>query len=86
MASDDLNALQLKGKTRIRRSDVEKMFESSSEYSKRGHTVSAAITNYTLDEISEKYNIDRKTIQRKCEEFGIKRVLVGPKIYENQTW
>ena len=81
MASGDLNALQLKGKTRIRRSDVEKMFENSSEYSKRGHTVSAAITNYTLDEISEKYNIDRRTIQRKCEEFGIKKVFVGPKIY-----
>ena len=74
MASGDLNALQLKGKNSYKAiwcwEDVRE-----SEYSKRGHTVSTAITNYTLDEIGEKYNIDRRTIQRKCsEEFNLNKV------------
>lgn len=81
MASGDLKALQLKGKTIIRRSDVEKLFDDSSEYTKRGHMVNASFSNYTIDQIAGKYNLDRKTVKNKCEDFGIKRLYVGRKIY-----
>ncbi len=58
LADETIKAVQFKGKTLIRRKDIDMLFESSATYNKRLPQEKAPITEfYTTAEVKEKYNI-----------------------------
>lgn len=81
LSSEEIKCRQFKGKTLIRRKDIDKLFDEAFEYKhnkakKRWQPVSKY---YTMGEIVEKYKISRKTVWRRCDRFNI------PKIYEGRN-
>lgn len=85
MASGLIRALQLKARTIIRRLDVEKMFNEAPAYRKRSYGRKEATIYYTINEITEKYKIMKKTIYRRCERFGIQKISEGGRVYYNKA-
>ena len=60
MAQGLLKVLRTPARTIIRRSDIEKMFDSSPEYRKRSYRVKKVSDTCTMKEIMEKYKITKK--------------------------
>ena len=85
MISGLIRALQLKARTIIRRSDVEKMFNEAPSYRKRSYGRKEATIYYTINEIIEKYKIMKKTIYRRCERFDIPKIAEGGRVYYNKV-
>ena len=58
LADETIKAVQFKGKTLIRRKDIDMLFESSATYNKRLPQEKVPITEfYTTAEVKEKYNV-----------------------------
>mgnify|MGYP001637525381 FL=1 len=76
-----IKAVQFKGLTIIRKSDIEKAFDNAPEYKKRIAFSKKKEDSeyYTTREISEKYHITRKVILKRCERFNI------PKVYDGRN-
>ena len=55
MASGIIRALQLRGRTIIRKSDIEKMFDDAPGYKKRSYGRKQTVLYYTTNEILEKF-------------------------------
>ena len=76
-----IKAVQFKGLTIIRRSDIDKAFDNAPDYKKR--TVFSKKKEdseyYTTQEICEKYHLGRKAILARCDRFSI------PKVYEGRN-
>lgn len=85
MASGLIRVLQLKARTIIRRSDVEKMFNEATTYKKRSYGRKEATVYYTIKEIMEKYKIMKKTIYSRCERFDIPKISERGKVYYNKA-
>lgn len=85
MESGVLRVLQLKARTIIRRTDIEKMFDESPSYKKRNYGRKETTSYYTLKEIMEKYKIMKKTIYRRCERFDIPKIMDKGKVYYNKA-
>lgn len=82
MVAGTIKALQFRGRTVIRRSDVEKMFNDSPDYKRHGsYKRKENIPYYTLTEIEEKYHIMKKTIYRRCKQYGIQKITEGCRTY-----
>jgi excisionase family DNA binding protein len=65
-----LRAKQFRGKTIIRRSDIEKLFDEAPAYKKRGNTLKGKKTQtdyYSLKEMMEKFKISKRTVFRRCD-------------------
>lgn len=60
MAAGIIRALQLRGRTIIRKSDIEKMFDNAPDYKKRNYGRKQTVLYYTTNEILEKYQIQKK--------------------------
>ncbi|EOA54224.1 hypothetical protein HMPREF1214_04188 [Bacteroides sp. HPS0048] len=75
-----IKAVQFRGLTIIRKSDIEKAFDNAPDYKKRPSFSKKKEDSeyYTTSEISEKYHIRRKAILARCERFNI------PKVYEGR--
>jgi len=70
----ELKAKQFRGKTIIRRSDIEKLFDTAPSYKKRGNVQKGKKTQneyYSLKEMMEKFKISKTTVSRRCERIGI---------------
>ena len=78
-------ALQLRGRTIIRRSDLEKMFDNSKGYKKRIYGRKQTVLYYTTSEIMEKFHIQKKTIYRRCKMYDIPKVEDGNRVYYNRA-
>lgn len=76
-----IKAVQFRGLTIIRKSDIEKAFDNAPDYKKRPSFSKKKEDSeyYTTSEISEKYHIRRKAILARCERFNI------PKVYEGRN-
>lgn len=76
-----IKAVQFKGLTIIRKSDIEKAFDNAPEYKKRIAFSKKKEDSeyYTTREICEKYHITRKVILKRCERFNI------PKVYDGRN-
>lgn len=85
MVSGLIRVLQLKGRTIIRRSDVEKMFNEATTYKKRSYGRKEATVYYTIKEIMEKYKIMKKNIYSKCERFDTLKISERGKVYYNKA-
>jgi len=80
----ELKAKQFRGKTIIRRSDIEKLFDNAPSYKKRGNMQKGKNTQneyYSLKEMMEKFKISKTTVSRRCEQFGIPKIVEGRRTF-----
>ena len=77
LASGMIKAVQMKGKTLIRRKDIEAMFDKPAEYQPRTGKKHEDREYYTLRQIVEKFKCSRKAVWNRCEKFGIHKVYRG---------
>ena len=85
MASGLVRALQLRGRTIIRRTDIEKLFDESPSYKKRSYGRKVKTLYYTTQEIIDKYHIQKKTIYRRCQLNGIPKIEEGNRVFYNRA-
>ena len=82
--NQDLKAKQFRGKTIIRRSDIEKLFDDAPSYKKRSNSQKEKKTlndYYSLKEMMEKFKISKRTVFRRCEQFGIPQIVNGRRTF-----
>ena len=85
MSTGIIRALQLRGRTIIRKSDIEKMFDDAPGYKKRSYGRKQTVLYYTTNEILEKYQIQKKTLYRRCKLYNIPKVEEGNRVFYNRT-
>ena len=85
MAAGIIRALQLRGRTIIRKSDIEKMFDNAPDYKKRSYGRKQTVLYYTTNEILGKYQIQKKTLYRRCKLYNIPKVEEGSRVFYNRT-
>lgn len=82
LADETIKAVQFKGKTLIRRKDIDMLFESSATYNKRLPQEKAPITEfYTTAEVKEKYNVVDSWIFVVAKKHNIPRTFNRGKTY-----
>ena len=82
MAENIIKAVQFKGKTLVRRKDIELLFENAAEYKKRIPIEKAPITDfYTTAEVKEKYHVNESWIFAIAKKHGIPRTSNRGKTY-----
>lgn len=82
MAENMIKAVQFKGKTLIRRKDIELLFENAAEYKKRVPIEKAPITDfYTTAEVKEKYHVNESWIFVIAKKHNIPRTFNRGKTY-----
>ena len=82
MADNVIKAVQFKGKTLVRRKDIELLFENAAEYKKREPIEKAPITDfYTTAEVKEKYGVKDSWIFHIAKEHNIPRTFHRGKTY-----
>lgn len=83
-----IKAVQFKGLTIIRKSDIEKTFDNASEYKKRIAFSKKKEDSeyYTIRDISEKYHIGKKAILSRCERCSIPKVYDGRNVFFKKVY
>lgn len=82
MAENIIKAVQFKGKTLVRRKDIELLFENAAEYKKRIPIEKAPITDfYTTAEVKEKYHVNESWIFAIAKKHNIPRTFNRGKTY-----
>ena len=83
LARKELKARQFRGKTIIRRTDIEKMFDEAPEYSKRKNSRANKPKSelYSTSEIMRLYNIGKKAVIGRCERYNIPRIYEGRNVF-----
>ena len=82
MADNVIKAVQFRGKTLVRRKDIELLFENAVEYKKRVPIEKAPITDfYTTAEVKEKYNVADSWIFAVAKKHNIPRTFNRGKTY-----
>ncbi len=76
MWSGVLTGVQFKGKTLIRRKDINKLFDEPKPYQKRRRKEPAPITEfYTNDELREKFGVSLSWIFKVCKEENVPKIM-----------
>lgn len=79
MADNIIKVVQFKGKTLVRRKDIELLFENAAEYKKRVPIEKAPITDfYTTAEVKEKYHVNESWIFVVAKKNNIPRTFRSP--------
>lgn len=73
----NIKAVQLKGKTLIRRADLDKLFDHPKEYQARTGKFHDKREYYTVSEIMKKFKTTKKAVWHRCEKYGIKKIYRG---------
>ena len=82
MADNVIKAVQFRGKTLIRRKDIELLFENAAEYKKRVPIEKAPITDfYTTAKVKEKYHVNESWIFVIAKKHNIPRTFNRGKTY-----
>jgi len=82
MADNIIKVVQFKGKTLVRRKDIELLFENAAEYKKRVPIEKAPITDfYTTAEVKEKYHVNESWIFVVAKKNNIPRIFNRGKTY-----
>jgi predicted DNA-binding transcriptional regulator AlpA len=80
--SNVLKAVQIQGKTFIRKSDIDAMFDNAEEYRAKPSKEQKPISEfYTVSEIKEKYNIKESWLYKVVRENQIPKTLIRGKSY-----
>lgn len=82
LEEQSIPCVQFKGKTRIRRSDIEKLFDSEHEYIRRVPKEREPITEYyTTKELLEKFGISNSWLFKAAKQHNIPKVTQHGKTY-----
>lgn len=82
-----IKAVQFRGLTIIRKSDIEKAFNEAPNYRKRPgfSRKQESCEYYTMAQICEKYKIGRKGVIGRCDRLSIPKIYDGRNYYFNKT-
>ena len=72
-----IKAVQLRGKTIVRRKDIENLFDPPASYQPHSDKKQKKREYYTIRQISEKFKVTKKAILHRCEKYSIKKVYQG---------
>lgn len=76
LQNEELKCAQLKGKTLIRRSDIDALFNETSSYQAKPIYILNDITEfYTISEIEEKYKCSKSYIFNTVKKYNIPKIL-----------
>ncbi len=67
----------MKGKTLIRRKDIDGLFDRTKEYQTRTGKIHEKREYYTVSQIVNKFHTTRRAVWNRCEKYGIKKVYQG---------
>lgn len=67
----------MKGKTLIRRKDIDGLFDRPKEYQARTGKIHEKREYYTVSQIVNKFHTTRRAVWNRCEKYGIKKVYQG---------
>ena len=82
LQNQELKCAQLKGKTLIRRSDIDALFNETSSYQAKPICISNDITEfYTISDIEEKYKCSKSYIFNTVKKYNIPKILRSGKSY-----
>lgn len=77
LASGLIKAVQMKGKTLIRRKDIDGLFDRPKEYQARTGKIHEKREYYTVSQIVNEFHTTRRAVWNRCEKYGIKKVYQG---------
>ena len=77
LASGLIKAVQMKGKTLIRRKDIERLFDNPPAYQTHSEKKQEKREYYTFRQIMEKFKCSKKAIMTRVEKFNIPKVYQG---------
>jgi excisionase family DNA binding protein len=77
MRDGTIRAVQLRGKTIVRRKDIDKLFDNPPSYQTHTEKKQEKHEYYTIRQIAEKYKICKKAILHRCEMYNIPKVYQG---------
>lgn len=67
----------MKGKTLIRRKDIDGLFDRPKEYQARTGKIHEKREYYTVSQIVNKFHTTRRAVWNRCEKYGIKKCIKG---------
>ena len=77
MVNETIKAVQLRGKTIIRRKDIERLFDNPPTYQSHSEKKQEKREYYTFRQIMEKYKCSKKAIMTRVEKYNIPKVYQG---------
>ncbi len=77
LASGLIKVVQMKGKTLIRRKDIERLFDNPPAYQTHSEKKQEKREYYTFRQIMEKFKCSKKAIMTRVEKFNIPKVYQG---------
>ena len=77
MVNRTIKAVQLRGKTIIRRKDIERLFDNPPTYQSHSEKKQEKREYYTFRQIMEKYKCSKKAIMTRVEKYNIPKVYQG---------
>lgn len=77
MVNGTIKAVQLRGKTIIRRKDIERLFDNPPTYQSHSEKKQEKREYYTFRQIMEKYKCSKKAIMTRVEKYNIPKVYQG---------
>ena len=77
MRDGTIRAVQLRGKTIVRRKDIDKLFDNPPSYQTHTEKKQEKREYYTIRQIAEKFKICKKAILHRCEKYNIPKVYQG---------
>ena len=77
MRDGTIRAVQLRGKTIVRRNDIDKLFDNPPSYQTHTEKKQEKREYYTIRQISEKFKVSKKAILHRCEMYNIPKVYQG---------
>ena len=83
LSSGLIKAVQLKGKTLIRRKDIERIFDNPPEYKSRSvdPNMKKKREYYTMRQIEEKFRCSKKAVRTRIEKYNIPKIYQGRNTY-----
>lgn len=87
LATGVFKCIQLRGKTLIRRSDIENAFEQAPEYRKRRNPRGRKPTSafYTTAQIMDRFNVGKKCVIGRCKKYQIAKFYQGRNVFWNKA-
>lgn len=77
LASGTIKAVQLRGKTLVRKQDLDEWFEHAPQYQARSGKAHEPSEYYTMREIIDKFHTSKKAVWHRCEKYNIPKVYKG---------
>ena len=77
MSNGTIKAVQLRGKTIIRRKDIERLFDNPPTYQSQSEKKQEKREYYTFRQIMEKFKCSKKAVMTRVEKYNIPKVYQG---------